>query len=1201
MRTSRSTGIDSEASADVGFLLRMSSPSLIKHAETTRDPLVPSVWGTVRPSEDPFATPKGAGSEGGCCASHPLPVVDGRPADPLQPPFFRRLHRLSHSPHALPSHASLNIRCLPFPSLRGPAAYILSPLDAGREPRATRPTLRLARALRLLLALSFDLVPLPSCLDPSPLLSLFLFQSRLLEVSLHALDLSGRLFAGREVPVYRLQPRLKPTLERRVELPPSRPGASCPLYAGTPCGLELEAERPPCLFLFSAPPSMDPYRAMVRPPLPRQRWLGAQSRRAPLLDLERLAWARLTGMLTSCSDHHSQPSPTTSRFPAGARGGNFLPPVSGPPTPNRMQMRRPSQTVSPSARDALASSSHVPSHSPSVTSARSPGPSFVDQQSNLALGSPPVWRRESEQGPDRTRVVQLSLNGPPGTPARKGSVGMDYGSVERSPGYGLGISSPSSAAGPSQLSAGPGGSPQPPPRMSRIPSRERMQASLSPRVPYSQPSPRPSSVASPTSSPYQQHHAKSPSVPLLHFPPDPARRPQDRQTSNPNLRAHENAARRGMSVGDDRTCSSGSPSGSRVAAGGERKISVSLERDGSDPAISIPLSQYPSAVNGKPASTPPARPRHASAELVLPPQPRDGRLATPPHTTIDRARDSRLISGGSPAKQLGAARVSVDENAGYRAQLSAERRSGSGDVGKPRLPQAETPPKNVTPRKSSGVLRSLFGKKKESPAPSPPVVKSSPGSSLAGGPLTPSRNSMQRDFEPRSRPSPVQPSTTPPNGRMMRPRIGSSPTVPTAAAAVGPPPRRPSAGLDYQLSAPPPPQIPLPSLLSTDSTGLLSSSDSIQSLQQREGAGNKKAVALLRRLSDQSSHSASSLSYLTSSEPPTAPANLPHFKSSGSLRLLALPDFGGSLDLGEDVGKLADALRQPALPNGDGSFQPQLDGEDSWSSLLAAMSSGSPEMISAAFEGARQSIAIQNNSELEKALADLQLEVNKQVSNLPASRSLDLLDSVVSKPPAPPVEAVPSAPPPPPSPPAPKASEPVNFPVSFPPTFPPTLAPPLLRFDLPFGPPSAPVKNPNLTIKVVKSPPSSFKSIAQTSIAPLKVAKRTLSAPSVSPDQPTSLYSPPTTNESLASPAAGADGIDQSGVMTSASLPSLRTKRVLRPASSSGRVLTIAAARRQRRRQLLNYRVMAEKMGDCLSACVPACDPLSPLGPLLIA
>ena len=861
-----------------------------------------------------------------------------------------------------------------------------------------------------------------------------------------------------------------------------------------------------------------------------------------------------------------------------------------------MQMRRPSQTGSPSPRDALGSPSHAPSLSPGVTSARSPGASAVDRQSNLALGSPPVWRRESEQGPDRVRVDQLGLgrpmtNGPPGTPARKASGGMDYGSSERSPGYGLGISSPSSA-GPSQPSVGPGGSPHPPPRMSRVPSRERMQASLSPRAPFSQPSPRPSSVASPTASPFQQQHAKSPSVPLSYFPSDPARRPQDRQTSDPNLRAsqsQENVARRGMSVGDDRTWSSGSPSGSRVA--GERKISVSLERDGSDPAISIPLSQYPSATNGKPASTPPARPRHASADLILPPQPRDGRLSTPPHTTIERARNSRLISGGSPAKPLGVGRASVDENAGYRAQLLADRRSGSGDVGKPRLVQAETPPpKNVTPRKSSGVLRSLFGKKKESPAPSPPVAKPAASPGVAGEPSTPSRKSMQRDFEPPSRPSPVQLSTTPPNGRMSRPRTGSSPTVPTTTA-VGPPPRRPSAGPDYQLSAPPPPQIPLPSLLSTDSTGLLSSSDSIPSLQQREGAGGKKAVALLRRLSDQSSHSASSLSYLASSEPSAAtneaPSNLPHFKSSGSLRLLALPDFGGSLDLGEDVDMLAEALRQPtAAANGDSSFQPQLDGEDSWSSLLAAMSSGSPELISAAFEGARQSIAIQNNSELEKALADLQLEVNKQVSNLPASRSLDLLDTVVPQPPAT-VAAVPSSPTPsPPASPQPEAPEPtVSFPVSFPAASPPTLAPPLPTFGPPFGL-SAPVKNPNLTIKVVKPPPSSFKSLAQTSVAPLKVAKRTLSAPTVSPDQPTSLYAPPTTNESLASPTAAADGVDQAVVMSSASLPSLRTKPALRPASSSGRVLTIAAARRQRRRKLLNYRVMAEKMGDCLVACV---------------
>lgn len=43
------------------------SRSLINYSETTRDPLVPSVWGSVRPAEDPFATSQGAGSQGGCC------------------------------------------------------------------------------------------------------------------------------------------------------------------------------------------------------------------------------------------------------------------------------------------------------------------------------------------------------------------------------------------------------------------------------------------------------------------------------------------------------------------------------------------------------------------------------------------------------------------------------------------------------------------------------------------------------------------------------------------------------------------------------------------------------------------------------------------------------------------------------------------------------------------------------------------------------------------------------------------------------------------------------------------------------------------------------------------------------------------------------------------------------------------------------
>lgn len=818
-----------------------------------------------------------------------------------------------------------------------------------------------------------------------------------------------------------------------------------------------------------------------------------------------------------------------------------------------MQMRRPSQNAMPSPREG-ASPSHTSTLSPGGPSPRTPS-GAVDRQQTLALGSPPVWR--SEGGPEQHgRADQVVLgkviDGPPGTPARKASDGFEYGGG-RSPGYGLGISSPSgqaaTAAPPSTVSPGPLQR-----RMSRVPSQERMQASVSPRIPLSQPSPRQRAPAPPSPS---VHHAKSPSVPLSHFSPDPARRAQERQTSDPNFKS---------SQAQQSTYSPGPSSAGRLGAA-ERKISVSLERDGSDPAISSPLSHYPSAVNGKPpSSTPPARPRHASADLIQLPHQREPPLTTPPHTKIDRARDSRLGSGsnGSASKILSAGRASMDENVVLRSPVSADRRSGSAELGKKKADS----PKSLTPRKSSGVLRSLFGKKKDA-APASPTAKSPTATSfpvaIPGGPSTPWRLNGLRDFEPPSRPSPAQPSTTPPGGRMSRPRTGSSPSLP----APGPPPRRPSGGQEYQLSAPPAPQNPLPSLLSTDSTGLLSSSDSIPSLQARDpNASGRKAVNILRRLSDQSSHSASSLSYLAS-EPSAAsnraPPDLPHLKSSGSLRLLALPDFGGSLDLGQDVGMLAEALSQP-VENGTGSFQPQLDGEDSWSSLLAAMSSGSPEMITAAFEGARQSIALQNNSELDRALADLQLEVNKQVSNLPGSRSLDAVDT----------EAAAQPPAPAPSPGLPSPS--------------PPLAPVLETEPIPPTTPAAPIKNPNLTIAVVKPPPTSFKFAQPPTVAPLSVAKRTLSAPTVSPDQATGLYSSPTSDDAAlaVSPTRSSAATDQAvPVMTSASLPSLRSRPTFRPAPFNGRILTIAAARRERKRKILNYRMMAEKMGDCLVACVP--------------
>jgi len=38
--------------------------SLIRYAKTTKDPLIPSVWGPVTKTEDPFYTPQAGG---GCC------------------------------------------------------------------------------------------------------------------------------------------------------------------------------------------------------------------------------------------------------------------------------------------------------------------------------------------------------------------------------------------------------------------------------------------------------------------------------------------------------------------------------------------------------------------------------------------------------------------------------------------------------------------------------------------------------------------------------------------------------------------------------------------------------------------------------------------------------------------------------------------------------------------------------------------------------------------------------------------------------------------------------------------------------------------------------------------------------------------------------------------------------------------------------
>lgn len=812
-----------------------------------------------------------------------------------------------------------------------------------------------------------------------------------------------------------------------------------------------------------------------------------------------------------------------------------------------MQMRRPSQTSAPSPRDS-GSPSHLASQGPNAYSPRTAANS-VDRQGNLALGSPPVWRKSG----DNARAEQVVLGrvadtSSPGTPARKASGGLGaYGAGQVSPGgYGLGINSPSpSTSGQSVVTPGQ------PPRMFRVPSRERLPHHLSPQPTDTHLSPRQKSpaVASP-SLPPPQSHPRSPAAPTSYVPPDVPRRHQNRKSSDIQYRPTNTQKR-----DDQRPGSSG---GLSVAAAERspdaRKISLSLERDGSDPSISSPLNGQPPTYSGQNSSTPPARPRHASADLVLLPGQSEPRLSTPPHTTIDRARESRLLpsSKASPSKIFSAGRASIDENLVARP-LTTEGKANSGELGKKRA-QADSP-KVATPRKSSGVLRSLFGKKKES-APSPvtsPTASSFPNFTTPSQDTPPRRTS---EFD----------GAIPSPGRMSKPRTTSSPSLP--APDFSKPPRRAPAvpSSEYSLPAPPAPQTPLPSMLSTDSTGLLSSSDSIPSLQQREkAASSQKARTLLRRLSDQSSNSASSLSYLASDSQLSASASassnrakaelLPHLKSSGSLRLLALPDFGGSLDLGNDVSKLADALRSSPDTSHVDSFQPQLDGEDSWSSLLAAMSSGSPDMISAAFEGARQSIMLQNDSDLEKALADLQLEVNKQVANLPPKSDRNMSTRSLSS---------------------------TTNDESEPATSPPVRQQELTNPVSPSSSSSTPIKNPNLTITVIKQPSTAFKGFAPAATAPLNVSKRTLSAPSVSTEHangPSSL--PKSTPEDA---TEGEPSTESPVVMTSASLPSLRSKPVLRHMNFTGRILTIAAARRQRQRKNVNYRLMAEKMGDCLGA-----------------
>jgi guanine nucleotide-binding protein subunit gamma len=42
--------------------------SLIRHCKSTKDHLVPSVWGPVNKNEDPFSSVPAGGSKGGCCS-----------------------------------------------------------------------------------------------------------------------------------------------------------------------------------------------------------------------------------------------------------------------------------------------------------------------------------------------------------------------------------------------------------------------------------------------------------------------------------------------------------------------------------------------------------------------------------------------------------------------------------------------------------------------------------------------------------------------------------------------------------------------------------------------------------------------------------------------------------------------------------------------------------------------------------------------------------------------------------------------------------------------------------------------------------------------------------------------------------------------------------------------------------------------------
>ncbi|CED83461.1 Uncharacterised protein family UPF0592 [Phaffia rhodozyma] len=654
-------------------------------------------------------------------------------------------------------------------------------------------------------------------------------------------------------------------------------------------------------------------------------------------------------------------STTTARFPPiAARGGSFLPPVSQPPT--RPISRRPSVGSSSLLPTPLASPS------PHQSGLPSPG------ASHPAASFSPLNSKSSGYH-DRDQHLNGSIGG------RTGLKQPTHDAAAAATSYSeLGVGKPGSL--PTSLA----------PFQQQ---QQKQQHSAYPSGPYE------ANALSPTHTTYstdklsgmvqtdspQPYRGRS----SVDYPSTQSTPKGKEVARSPGLWRNTHASSQSSPHRTERKSSWGGTAKPLLRPESELSIGSPIQ-DGT------PIHLYPSSPNGGRGAplSPPPRPAPPTEEPLFLSQTNQSIY---PHTSIQtnsssRPLGSRNVSSPStfhrtPLAGLGMVRTSTDIDRGRPSVYQAEYSrgsvdelgwSGTGDspVGKAGK-SGKT--KKITPKKSSGVLRNLFGKKKDSASdggsPGGDGIKADAVPPMPAFPSMFQRGGYSNGIEEQTRsvslgskskqsytPTPATTTTTPSTSTSSASSSSGVPTSLPNSFSWEAPAKVPPITPAFKLSTPPSPQISLPSFPSAGSAGF-PGSDSATSLHPT----SQQKTQHNRKISEISTDSLSS-------------DNKPVNRSSELFKLPDLPTFNNRISFNAGLsGSFSGAFLSEYGNSSDSHLLPS-SSRKKGPAHRRVLSKSSSEIWGSADSGrsGKGSWAGSRQGDVEKALDDLQLEVERGVA-----------------------------------------------------------------------------------------------------------------------------------------------------------------------------------------------------------------------------